>query len=241
MISSLIENISPLLSAGFFVSLRLFVNITKKSKPVNDSSTSSTAEIAAHGHVLTPGRYVGAKEVADDSAPFEEKMPCLVAELHAQFSQLDSVIRSFRSTDISPPHFAFTTHPKQANFLSHLHAESFTIGVTLTPEMFDPQKRPVPHSLLPVPATSPCAFHPDKSKMRRVRETKRPFATTRCLAIRSAKDATICKDYILPPDEEQERANALNAVSNRTEVVERKRAQLQEPFRTLLHEFMITA
>ena len=42
---------------------------------------------AAHGHVLTPGRYVGAEEVEDDGEPFEEKMPRLVAELHAQFAE----------------------------------------------------------------------------------------------------------------------------------------------------------
>jgi type I restriction enzyme M protein len=39
------------------------------------------------GHVLTPGRYVGAEEVADDGEPFEEKMPRFVAELHAQFAE----------------------------------------------------------------------------------------------------------------------------------------------------------
>ena len=49
--------------------------------------SASTAEIAAHGHVLTPGRYVGAEEVADDGDPFEEKMPRLVAELRAQFAE----------------------------------------------------------------------------------------------------------------------------------------------------------
>ena len=48
--------------------------------------SATTAEIAAHGHVLTPGRYVGAEEVEDDGDPFEEKMPRLVAELHAQFA-----------------------------------------------------------------------------------------------------------------------------------------------------------
>jgi type I restriction enzyme M protein len=36
--------------------------------------SATTAEIAAHGHVLTPGRYVGAEEVEDDGDPFEEKM-----------------------------------------------------------------------------------------------------------------------------------------------------------------------
>ena len=49
--------------------------------------SATTAEIAAHGHVLTPGRYVGAEEVEDDGDPFEEKMPRLIAELHAQFAE----------------------------------------------------------------------------------------------------------------------------------------------------------
>ena len=49
--------------------------------------SATTADIAAHGHVLTPGRYVGAEEVEDDGDPFEEKMPRLVAELHAQFAE----------------------------------------------------------------------------------------------------------------------------------------------------------
>ncbi len=49
--------------------------------------SATTTEIAAHGHVLTPGRYVGAEEVEDDGDPFEEKMPRLVAELHAQFAE----------------------------------------------------------------------------------------------------------------------------------------------------------
>lgn len=49
--------------------------------------SATTAEIAAHGHVLTPGRYVGAEEVEDDGDPFEEKMPRLVAELHGQFAE----------------------------------------------------------------------------------------------------------------------------------------------------------
>jgi len=59
--------------------------------------SATTAEIAAHGHVLTPGRYVGAEEVDDDGEPFEEKMPRLVAELHAQFaasSKLEQAIKA---------------------------------------------------------------------------------------------------------------------------------------------------
>jgi len=49
--------------------------------------SATTQEIASHGWVLTPGRYVGAEEVEDDGDPFEEKMPRLVAELHAQFAE----------------------------------------------------------------------------------------------------------------------------------------------------------
>ena len=45
--------------------------------------SATTAEIASHGHVLTPGRYVGAEEIEDDGEPFEEKMPRLVAELQS--------------------------------------------------------------------------------------------------------------------------------------------------------------
>lgn len=49
---------------------------------------SATAkEIASHGHVLTPGRYVGAEEVEDDGEPFAEKMTRLVAELNLQFAE----------------------------------------------------------------------------------------------------------------------------------------------------------
>jgi type I restriction enzyme M protein len=59
--------------------------------------SATTAEIAGHGHVLTPGRYVGAEEVEDDGEPFEEKMPRLVAELVAQFAasaKLEQAIRA---------------------------------------------------------------------------------------------------------------------------------------------------
>ena len=49
--------------------------------------SATAADIAGHGHVLTPGRYVGAEEVEDDGEPFEVKMPRLVAELEAQFAE----------------------------------------------------------------------------------------------------------------------------------------------------------
>jgi type I restriction enzyme M protein len=50
-------------------------------------ASATNAEIAAHGHVLTPGRYVGAEEVEDDGEPFEGKMGRLVAELNGQFAE----------------------------------------------------------------------------------------------------------------------------------------------------------
>ena len=53
-------------------------------------------EIAAHGYVLTPGRYVGAEEVADDDEAFEEKIQLLMAKLEEQFKEsarLEALIR----------------------------------------------------------------------------------------------------------------------------------------------------
>jgi len=59
--------------------------------------SATTAEIAAHGHVLTPGRYVGAEELEDDGEPFEEKMPRLVAELEAQFAESAKLEQAIRA------------------------------------------------------------------------------------------------------------------------------------------------
>jgi type I restriction enzyme M protein len=44
-------------------------------------------EVAAHGFVLTPGRYVGAEDIEDDGEPFEGKMKRLVEKLEAQFAE----------------------------------------------------------------------------------------------------------------------------------------------------------
>lgn len=41
-------------------------------------------EIRRHGHVLTPGRYVGAKAAEADDEPFADKMARLVADLREQ-------------------------------------------------------------------------------------------------------------------------------------------------------------
>jgi type I restriction enzyme M protein len=52
-------------------------------------------EIRSHGHVLTPGRYVGAAAAAEDDEPFDAKMRRLVAqprEQQAEAAQLDTAI-----------------------------------------------------------------------------------------------------------------------------------------------------
>jgi type I restriction enzyme M protein len=52
-------------------------------------------DIRSHGHVLTPGRYVGAGAVEEDDEPFEEKMKRLAATLReqqAEGAKLDAAI-----------------------------------------------------------------------------------------------------------------------------------------------------
>jgi type I restriction enzyme M protein len=58
--------------------------------------SATTEEIAAHGYVLTPGRYVGAEAVEDDGEPFDEKMRRLVSTLNEQMAEgrkLEETIR----------------------------------------------------------------------------------------------------------------------------------------------------
>ena len=55
------------------------------------------AEIAEHGHVLTPGRYVGAEAVEDNDDDFATKMQALTEKLGEQMAkgaELDAVIRA---------------------------------------------------------------------------------------------------------------------------------------------------
>ncbi len=54
-------------------------------------------EVRRHGHVLTPGRYVGAAPREDDGEPFEEKMTRLAAqwrEQRAEAERLDAEIET---------------------------------------------------------------------------------------------------------------------------------------------------
>ena len=57
--------------------------------------STALEEVRKHGHVLTPGRYVGAAPQEDDGEPFEEKMARLAAqwqEQQAEAAKLDTAI-----------------------------------------------------------------------------------------------------------------------------------------------------
>jgi type I restriction enzyme M protein len=56
---------------------------------------ASLEEIRKHGHVLTPGRYVGAEAQEEDDEPFQEKMKRLADTLRqqqAEATRLDAAI-----------------------------------------------------------------------------------------------------------------------------------------------------
>lgn len=57
--------------------------------------SATLEEIRQHGHVLTPGRYVGAEDAEEDEEQFEEKMKRLTAllfEQQAEAARLDATI-----------------------------------------------------------------------------------------------------------------------------------------------------
>ena len=59
--------------------------------------SATLEEVRKHGHVLTPGRYVGAAPQEDDGEPFEEKMARLSAqwrEQQAEAQRLDAEIEA---------------------------------------------------------------------------------------------------------------------------------------------------
>ena len=63
--------------------------------------SASLEEVRRHGHVLTPGRYVGAAPQEDDGEPFGEKMARLAAqwrEQQAEAARLDAAIEENLST-----------------------------------------------------------------------------------------------------------------------------------------------
>jgi len=59
----------------------------RKADMAKKNNGATLDEIREHGHVLTPGRYVGAPEAKEDDEPFEEKMARLTSELSEQFAE----------------------------------------------------------------------------------------------------------------------------------------------------------
>ena len=58
--------------------------------------SATTEEIATHGYVLTPGRYVGAEDIEDEDEPFADKMTRLTQKLEEQFresARIEAAIR----------------------------------------------------------------------------------------------------------------------------------------------------
>ncbi len=58
---------------------------------------ASLDEIKKHGHILTPGRYVGIEETEDDDEEFDTKMKRLTTELSGQMKkskELDEEIKN---------------------------------------------------------------------------------------------------------------------------------------------------
>lgn len=53
-------------------------------------------EVRKHGHVLTPGRYVGAEAQEDDGEPFDDKMKRLTDQLEGQFAKGEKLEEQIR-------------------------------------------------------------------------------------------------------------------------------------------------
>jgi type I restriction enzyme M protein len=56
---------------------------------------ASLDEVRKHGHVLTPGRYVGTEDIEDDDEPFSDKMArltSLLADQQREAAELDALI-----------------------------------------------------------------------------------------------------------------------------------------------------
>ena len=59
--------------------------------------SASIEEIRAHGHVLTPGRYVGAEAAAEDDTTFAERFNALQEQLEAQFAEAEELTATIRA------------------------------------------------------------------------------------------------------------------------------------------------
>ena len=76
------EDVSKI--AGTYHAWRGDKGATKYEDVAGFCKSAQLDEIRKHGHVLTPGRYVGAEAVEDDGEAFEDKMKRLTATLREQ-------------------------------------------------------------------------------------------------------------------------------------------------------------
>ncbi len=58
--------------------------------------SATRMEIATHGHVLTPGRYVGTEAAEEDDTPFPERFAALQVNLEEQFTQSGLLTETIR-------------------------------------------------------------------------------------------------------------------------------------------------
>ena len=58
--------------------------------------SATLKEIRGHGHVLTPGRYVGVKAAVEDDMPFPERFAALQEELDEHFALADELTATIR-------------------------------------------------------------------------------------------------------------------------------------------------
>ncbi|MCU9849375.1 type I restriction-modification system subunit M [Defluviimonas sp. WL0024] len=59
--------------------------------------SASIEDIRSHGHVLTPGRYVGAEAAEEDETPFAERFSALQEQLEAQFAEAEELTATIRA------------------------------------------------------------------------------------------------------------------------------------------------
>ena len=89
-----IPPISPLAPLGERVRVR---GVNSYQDIPGFCKSATLEDIRKHGHILTPGRYIGAAAAEDDGEPFDEKMKRLSAELTKQLAEaakLDEAIRA---------------------------------------------------------------------------------------------------------------------------------------------------
>ena len=90
------ERAGRISEAGLTLDLRGDKGAGKYADVAGFCMSAKLEKIRKHGHVLTPGRYVGAEAVDDDDEGFEAKMQALTEKLGEQMAkgaELDLVIR----------------------------------------------------------------------------------------------------------------------------------------------------